>query len=173
MRANALFVRAAVAVVWAGTLISVTGVAAGADAEILLNRRWAEQAFAEESAEVKPANRLVIVHEDAPGDTKLGRCAAVNAPPMRLGDKVYEHGIGVNSLSVIRVILEKPATRFAAVIGVDRNMDNSPASVRFHVSVDGKDVFATDVIRARAPPRAIDVPLSGAKWSPGTVFRMA
>ena len=28
---------------------------------------------------------------------------------MRLGDKVYEHGIGVNSLSVIRVILEKPA----------------------------------------------------------------
>ena len=42
-------------------------------------------------------------------------------------------------------------------------MDNSPASVRFHVSVDGKDVFATDVIRAGAAPQAIDVPLSGAK----------
>ena len=81
--------------------MSVGGVAAGADAEILLNRRWAEQAFAEKSADIKPANRLVIVHEDMPGDTKLGRCAAVTAPPMRLGDKVYEHGIGVNSLSVI------------------------------------------------------------------------
>ena len=143
--------------------MSVVGVAAGADTEIALNRRWAEQAFAEKFAEVKPANRLVIVHEDAPGDTKLGRCAAVNAPPMRLGDKVYEHGIGVNSLSVIRVILEKPAARFTSTIGIDRNMDNSPASVRFHVSVDGKDVFATEVIRARAVPRAIDVPLNGAK----------
>ena len=143
--------------------MSVGSVAAGADAEILLNRQWAEQAFAERSAEVKPASCLVIVHEDMPGDTKLGRCAAVTAPPMRLGDKVYEHGLGVNSLSVMRVILEKPAKRFTSMIGVDRNMDNSPASVRFHVSVDGKDVFATDVIRARAAPRAIDVPLSGAK----------
>ena len=157
MRAITLTVCAAIAAGWAGTLMSVGGVAAGADAEILLNRRWAEQAFAEKSADIKPANRLVIVHEDMPGDTKLGRCAAVTAPPLRLGDKVYEHGIGVNSLSVIRVTLEKPARRFTAVIGVDRNMDHSPASVRFHVSVDGKDVFATDVIRARAAPQAIDV----------------
>lgn len=163
MRPIASTVCAALAAGWAGVLISVVGVAAGADAEIALNRRWAEQAFAEKFAEVKPANRLVIVHEDAPGDTKLGRCAAVNAPPMRLGDKVYEHGIGVNSRSVIRVILEKPAARFTSTIGIDRNMDNSPASVRFHVSVDGKDVFATEVIRARAVPRAIDVPLNGAK----------
>ena len=163
MRTNPLSVCVALAAGWAATLMSTGGIAAEADAEILLNRRWAEQAFAEKPADFKPANRLVIVHEDAPGDTKLGRCAAVNAPPMRLGDKVYEHGIGVNSLSVIRVILEKPAKRFTAVIGVDRNMDNSPASVRFHVSVDGKDVFATDVIRARAVPRAIEVPLNGAK----------
>ena len=101
MRAITLTVCAAVAAGWAGTLMSVGGVAAGADAEILLNRRWAEQAFAEKSADIKPANRLVIVHEDMPGDSKLGRCAAVTAPPLRLGDKVYEHGIGVNSLSVI------------------------------------------------------------------------
>ena len=163
MRTNTLTVCAAMAAVWSGTLMSVGGVAAGADAEILLNRQWAEQAFGEKSTEIKPASRLVIVHEDMPGDTKLGRCAAVTAPPMRLGDKVYEHGIGVNSLSVIRVILEKPAKRFTSMIGVDRNMDNSPASVRFHVSVDGKDVFASDVIRARAAPQAIDAPLNGAK----------
>ncbi|MBM4093302.1 MAG: hypothetical protein FJ276_28405, partial [Planctomycetes bacterium] len=162
MSTNTRSVCAALAAVGLGPLLSLVGIAAGADAEILLNRRWAEQAFAEKPAEVKPANRLMIVHEDMPGDTKLGRCAAVNAPPLRLGDKVYEHGIGVNSLSVLRVILEKPAKSFTAVIGVDRNMDNSPASVRFHVSVDGNDVFATDVIRAGAAPRAIDVPLSGA-----------
>ena len=163
MRANTLTVCAALAAVSAGTLLPVGGVAAGADAESLLNRHWAEQAFAEKSVAVKPANRLVILHEDVPGDTKLGRCAAVNGPPMRLGDQVYQHGVGVNSLSVIRVILEKPAQNFTSVIGVDRNMDNSPASVRFHVSVDGKDVLATDVIRARAAPQTIHVPLNGAK----------
>lgn len=163
MRLRSSTVCAALAVGWAGVLLSAGGVAAGADAEISLNRRWAEQAFARESVDVKPATRLVVIHEDMPGDTKLGRCAAVNAPPMRLGDKVYEHGIGVNSLSVLRVILEKPAERFTSMIGIDRNMDNSPASVRFHVSVDGQDVFATEVIRASAVPRAIDVPLNGAQ----------
>ncbi|MCU0960719.1 MAG: NPCBM/NEW2 domain-containing protein [Pirellulaceae bacterium] len=162
MSAPRLSAAAAVVIGWVGTLICAGGAAAGADAEILLNRRWAEQAFAEQSADVRPANRLVIIHEDAPGDTKLGRCAAVNAPPLQLGNKVYEHGVGVNSLSVIRVFLEKPAQRFTSVIGIDRNMDHSPASVRFHVSVDGKDVFATDVMRARAVPQAIDVPLGGA-----------
>ena len=85
MRVNRFTVCAAMAAVWAGTLLSAAGVAAAADAEIRLNRQWAERAFAEKSAEVPPANRLVIVHEDVPGDTKLGRCAAVTAPPMRLG----------------------------------------------------------------------------------------
>ncbi|MCY2995379.1 MAG: NPCBM/NEW2 domain-containing protein [Planctomycetota bacterium] len=150
------------AAVLTGTLTSVGNTAAGTDAEVLLNRQWAEQAFSEKSAAVKPANNLVIVHEDMAGDTKLGRCAAVGGPPMRLGNKVYEHGLGVNSLSVIRVNFEKPAKSFTSVIGLDRNVDHTAASVRFHVSVDGQDVFATDVIKAGAAPQAIQVPLTGA-----------
>ncbi|MCX7424026.1 MAG: NPCBM/NEW2 domain-containing protein [Planctomycetia bacterium] len=150
------------AAVLGGTLISVGSAAVGLDAEVLFNRQWAEQAFSEKPAEIKPANCLIIVHEDMAGDTKLGRCAAVGGPPMRLGDKVYEHGIGVNSLSVIRMNLEKPAKSFTSVIGLDRNVDNTAASVRFHVSIDGKDVFATDIIKAGTAPKAIDVPLSGA-----------
>ena len=151
------------AAVLGGTLISVGSVAVGLDAEVLFNRQWAAQAFSENSVETKPKNCLTVVHEDMAGDTKLGRCAAVGGPPMRLGDKVYEHGIGVNSRSVIRIDLEKPAKRFTSVIGLDRNVDNSAASVRFHVSVDGKDLFATDIIRAGDAPRAIDVPLGGAR----------
>ena len=77
MRTNPLSVCVALAAGWAATLMSTGGIAAEADAEILLNGRWAEQAFAEKPADFKPVNRLVIVHEDAPGDTKLGRCAAV------------------------------------------------------------------------------------------------
>ena len=79
------------------------------------------------------ANRLVILHEDEPGDTKMGRCAA--GGPLRLGDKTYPRGIGVNSHSTLRVTLDRPARKLLAVIGLDRNVDNTQASCRFHVRV--------------------------------------
>ena len=142
--------------------MSAESAPAGMAVDIARNRQWAERAFSPRAAAPQPVNRLVIIHEDVAGDTKLGHCAAVNAPPMRLGDRVYTHGIGVNSHSEVRVSLTKPAARFRATIGIDRNMDNSPASVRFHVQVAGKDLFVTDVIRAGAAPRDIDVPLDGA-----------
>lgn len=160
MRVGWLAVGAVMATVLGGSIMSV-GSTAGGDSEVLLNRRWAEQVFSDRPGRVARGNHLAIVHEDVAGDTKLGRCSA--GPPIRLGDKVYERGIGVNSLSVLRVTLEKPAARFTAVIGLDRNVDNTRASVGFHVSVEGKDVFASEVIRSGAHPKAIDVPLNGAK----------
>ncbi len=161
MRARVAVTCVAIAIVGAGIPISTPCLAGETVPEVMLNRQWAERAFTQDPPAPPPANRLVIIHEDAPGDTKLGRCAAVTAPPMRLGDRVYEHGIGVNSLSVIRVILAKPAECFTSTIGIDRNMDHSPASVRFHVSVDDSDLFATDVIRAGDAPQDVHVPLNG------------
>jgi alpha-galactosidase len=144
-----------------GLLLAAAGTAAGMDAEVAFHRRWAEQAFARDPGAAQPADQLTIVHEDAPGDTKVGRSAA--GGPLRLGDRVYQRGIGVNSHSVLRAVLSRPAARFRATIGLDRNVDNTRASVQFRVRVSGKDVFVTPVIRAGAPPREIDVPLSGAK----------
>ena len=92
-----------------------------------------------------PAERLIILHEDEPGDTKIGRCAA--GGPLRLGDKVYPHGIGVNSQSTLRVELDRPASHFLAVIGLDRNVDNTKASCRFHVHVGNREVWATEILR--------------------------
>ena len=45
------------------------------DAEVVLNRRWAESAFAEAPG-TSLGDRLAIVHEDVAGDTKVGRSAA-------------------------------------------------------------------------------------------------
>ena len=129
--------------------------AAQTEPEVALNREWAEQQFG-----FAPARRMSIAHEDEPGDTKPGRCSA--GGPMRLGDKVYKHGIGVNSQSTLRVALDRPAQKLTAIIGPDRNVDKTAASCRFHVRVGGKMVFSTEVLRAGAPPRAIDVPLDGA-----------
>ena len=128
--------------------------------EVAMNRRWAEVAFGEAGL-VLPGHSLRIVREDGKGDTKVGHCAA--GGPLRLGNKTYSRGIGVNSYSALRVSLGQPAVRFEAVIGVDRNVDNSPASVVFHVAVGGKDLLTTGVMRASNEVRTVNVPLSGAR----------
>lgn len=131
--------------------------------EIALNREWAERAFSGEAAGPAGVDRLAIVHEDMPGDTKVNTCSFASRPPIRLGERTYARGIGVNSTSVLRVALSRPAARFLAEIGLDRNVDGTVASVRFHVAAGDEEVFATDVIRPGAQPLPIDAPLAGAR----------
>lgn len=130
-------------------------------AEPEFHRRWAGQALAQQPAPPLPSDRLVLVREGSPGDTKVGRCAA--GGPLRLGNKVYQRGIGVNSHCVLRVELSRPAARLVADVGLDRNVDGTPASSAFHVAVGGKDVFATKVLRPADGVQKIDVPLAGAR----------
>ncbi|MCL5098548.1 MAG: NPCBM/NEW2 domain-containing protein, partial [Candidatus Omnitrophica bacterium] len=113
--------------------------AANADAEVSFNRQWAEACFSEQSGALPSGPRLSIVHEDIAGDTKIGRCAA--GGPLRLGDQTYRHGIGVNSQSTLRVSLPKRAKTFSAVIGLDRNVDGTAASVRFSVKAGYKNLW--------------------------------
>jgi alpha-galactosidase len=130
--------------------------------EVAANAIWAAAAFGDrEGAEpARATKRLMLVHEDVAGDTKVGRCGF--GTPMRLGEKTYTRGIGVNSRCVLRVLTTQPAARFVADIGLDRNVDNTAASVTMHVSVDGKDRFQTPVLRPDGKVQAIDVPLDGA-----------
>ncbi len=128
--------------------------------DVALNVGWAERVFT--GSPTGANHRLRIVHEDVAGDTKVGTCAAVERPPLRLGDKTYTRGIGVNSRSIIRVTLAKSAAKFQAEIGLDRNVDRTAASVTMHVQAGGKDLFATPVIRPDGTVRAVDVALNGA-----------
>ena len=130
--------------------------AARSSPEVSLNHQWAEEMFPP-----APANRLIIVHEDEPGDTKIGLCAA--GKPLRLGDRTYQRGVGVNSQSTLRVMLDRPVRTLVAVIGLDRNVDDTKASCRFRVRDGSKEVWATEILRANTAPRAINVPLEGAK----------
>jgi alpha-galactosidase len=139
--------------------ISVNAPRAAAEPEF--HAQWFDRVFAESPAAVTPQNRLVLIKEGAPGDTKIGRCSA--GGPLRLGQKVYQRGIGVNSYSVLRVTLTKPAARLLADIGMDRNVDGTAASSAFHILVAGKDVFATKVLRPADGMQKIDVPLGGAR----------
>ena len=154
-----------------GTVLSITVLAvlppslfsqeAPASRETSFNRSWAERAFADTPTAAAPANRIVIIHESAPGDTK--KDLSSGGSRMQLGEKPYTSGLGVSPQSVIRVELAKPASRFTADIGVDRPYASANSSVRFSVEVGGKKVFASDFMTSSAGPRTIDVPLEGAR----------
>jgi hypothetical protein len=53
--------------------------------------------------------------------------------------------------------------RFRAICGIDDDSLNSPASVRFHVVADGKEVWSSQVLKAGAAGVPVDVPLKGVR----------
>jgi len=129
--------------------------------ELSFNRAWAEKTFADVQSPAAAANRLVLVHESTLGDTKKNRSSGGN--PLRLGETVYPHGIGVSAPSVLRVELSSPAARFRAGIGVDQPNDGMNSSVRFTVEVGGKKVLVSEVMKSSTGARSIDIPLEGAQ----------
>jgi len=124
--------------------------------DLQFNKIWAETAFAEKAALVQPG-RVMVLHEDGLGDTKFASASV--GKPICLGEKTYAHGGGVNAHSVIRVIVPEGSKRFQADIGLDRNVDTTPASVRFRVETEGRVLYETDIIRPGAAPLAVEVPL--------------
>ena len=154
----------ALCVVWPVPVLAAEGVAMIAVPDVFepdevdVNRQWAERAFA--AVPNMGGDRLTIAHDDEPGTAKVNRCAA--GTPLRLGERTYTRGLGVNSNCVLRVTLAKPAARLLADIGIDRNVDGSAASAAFQVSIDGREVFTTDVMRPTGQVVPIDVALNGA-----------
>ncbi|MBX7259542.1 MAG: NPCBM/NEW2 domain-containing protein [Candidatus Hydrogenedentes bacterium] len=127
---------------------------------VSLNQQWAERMFTD-AVQQAPSAYVAATHEDSPGDVKYGKATA--GGPLRLGDKTYEHGIGLNSHAVVHVVLPQPGKLFRADIGLDRNVDGSVASVRCRVEVDGRVLFKTDVMRPGDAPHSIEVSLDGAQ----------
>ena len=83
-----------------GFALSISNAAIGDEREIAFNLDWAQRVFSDDPGAIPPKlNRLIIVHEDAQGDTKIGLSAG--GRPLRLGGKTYHRGIGVNSHSVL------------------------------------------------------------------------
>jgi alpha-galactosidase len=89
--------------------------------------------------------------------------------PYRLGDKTYTNGLGFNSTKHLLAVLGQPAERFVADVGLENNDDTQRGaamgrgSVTFHVLVDGKDIFASPVLRLKDGAHPVNVPLNGAR----------
>ena len=131
--------------------------------------RWAATAFGPPRV-VKQAHRpapetcrLTVLHKS---HTVLAGRTVWNKP-LKLGDRVYQHGVFMDAPAAVRVSLAQPAVEFTATVGIDNNQSTqgSPdsGSARFHVVVGGKRVFSTPVLKVRSEPARVKVPLDGAQ----------
>lgn len=88
---------------------------------------------------------------------------ALEGTGLRIGGKGFDNGISTHAESTLTIALDGKAARFRAICGVDDDSANSPASVRFHLFVDGKEAWSSKVMKPGMAGVPVDVPLAGAK----------
>ncbi len=132
-----------------------------ADRELRFNNLWGESVFSTSAKPMPSVDQIIVAQENKGDDTKVGRNSA--GGPIRLGEKTYARGIGVNAPSVIRVSLTKPAARFRADIGLDQSVAAMRASVGFRIKAAGKDVYVSEIMKPATGMRNINVSLDGAQ----------
>jgi len=162
---------------WAGAVVLVGGLMAGSApagpsakskqmqskarwlAQRLLAPKWMEGPAPPAPKPAKPKPGLVVLANNDPV-TRNAR----GGKPMRIGKRQYTRGLYCHAVSKVVVRLGAPGKTFTAVAGVDTNNQTSGGrgSVVFSVTVKGKVVFKTKVMREGMPARQVKVDLAGA-----------
>jgi len=99
----------------------------------------------------------------------LGIDTCVHAPglaplTMRIGDRVYEKGLGSHAPGRIVIELDGEYSRFLAEVGVQwQDQSACPGTVTFQVLVDGDVKFESGIRGESDPPVAVDVSCDGAQ----------
>ena len=85
-----------------------------------------------------------------------------NGGQLRSGGVLYLKGLGVHSAARVTYLLTEPFRRFDAKLGID-DRTKGRGSVRFRVYVDGRQEYASPVVRGATTPVPVSVDLTGAK----------
>ena len=125
---------------------------------------WMGSLLGETGKTVRPHLRLL--YEDTADGIARGK--SWRGTPFQLGESTYTNGLAFNSTKHLMVVLDKPSARFVADVGLENNDDTrrgsamGNGSVTFHVLVEGKEVFASSVLRLKDGAHSVNVPLKGA-----------
>jgi len=82
--------------------------------------------------------------------------------PMRIGNQVFDCGIGMHAQSKLVYALTEPFSQLAAVIGIDEAV-GSLGHVVFRVMAERAEVFNSGPVTGEDSPRPILVPLNGSQ----------
>lgn len=81
---------------------------------------------------------------------------------IRMNGKLFKHGIGVSSTSVLSFFLDGHATEFSAIVGVDdKGVKDLP--LKFYVIADRKILFESGEMNLGDEPKTVKVNLTGIK----------
>ena len=133
--------------------------------EFRIRNQWTDPLFGRTEQVTRP--HLELLYEDVSDAVSRGQ--SWRGTPYRLGDKTYTNGLGFNSTKHLLVVLGQPAERFVADVGLENNDDTQRGaamgrgSVTFHVLVEGKEIFASPVLRLKDGAHPVNVPLNGAR----------
>lgn len=81
---------------------------------------------------------------------------------LRMAGRCFRRGIGMHSQATLSYDVQGGYEQLAATIGIDDGARPLGNAI-FRVLADGKEVYRSDPVTGRDPPRAILVPIKGAK----------
>lgn len=81
--------------------------------------------------------------------------------PLRMNGKEYTSGIGTHAHSEIRINVYKAWQRFSGKCGVD-DAAGGAGSIECIISINGKEIYRSPVIRVDDAPAVFSVPIDGA-----------
>lgn len=86
----------------------------------------------------------------------------VSSQAMEIGGKHYPTGLGTHGRSKIRVIPKGHYTQFAGVCGMSSRTGGKGEGI-FKITVDGREVFNSGVLKSGKPAVQFNVPLQNSK----------
>lgn len=131
--------------------------ASPAEVERMLN--WVGDAWVGERLPGRqPPVRVEVRRQD---HSVLGFGRSCIGTPLRLGQRVFEHGLGTHAHSELVLHLPPGAKTFRAVVGIDHNADTggTRGSAQFVVQADDRELFRSPTRRASDEPLPVTVPL--------------
>jgi len=111
-------------------------------------------------SDVEPASYRHLPFLDLTWPYQLDR--SVTGGLLRNGGQLYLKGVGMHSTGRLTWDLEQSWRRFEAEVALDDSAGKR-GSVVFRIFTDGKEVYASPVVRGGEPPLPISVDLRGAK----------
>ena len=86
---------------------------------------------------------------------------SIQSKPLTIAGRKFERGVGTHADSVMYIDLKKTAKRFTAFVGVDDEVKDAPATIKFRIFGDGKELFSSGVMKAGQAPEKVDIDLAG------------
>ncbi len=88
---------------------------------------------------------------------------SVDGKSLKIADRDFARGIGVHANSIYKINCGGKAYSFDAMVGIDAEVGESPASVKFAIIADGKRVAESPIMRYGTAPYHLHANLTGAK----------